>query len=58
MRGYWKIVREDATATLLIEPFRALSKRDAAAVRAEGRRLLAFAAPEADTRDVQLLTPS
>ena len=54
VRGYWKIVREDATATLLIEPFRALSKRDAAAVRAEGRRLLAFAAADAAMRDVRL----
>jgi hypothetical protein len=54
VRGYWKIVREDATATLLIEPFRALSKRDAAAVRAEGRRLLAFVAADAAVRDVRL----
>jgi DNA glycosylase AlkZ-like len=54
VRGYWKVVREDATATLLIEPFRTLSKRDAAAVRAEGRRLLAFAAADAAVRDVRL----
>jgi hypothetical protein len=58
VRGYWKIVREVGGATLVVEPFRALSKRDASAVRAEGRRLLAFAAPEAHTRAVQLATPS
>ena len=54
VRGYWKIVREGGAATLLVEPFDALSKRNAAAVRAEGRRLLAFAAPDADTREVQV----
>ena len=58
VRGYWKIVREDGVATLVVEPFRTLSKKDASAVRAEGRRLLAFAAPEARTREVELLTPS
>jgi DNA glycosylase AlkZ-like len=54
VRGYWKVVREDGAATLLVEPFEALSKRNAAAVRAEGRRLLAFAAPDADTREVRV----
>jgi len=57
VRGYWKVVREDGAATLLVEPFEALSKRNAAAVRAEGRRLLAFAAPDADTREVQVSAP-
>ena len=42
VRGYWKVVREDGAATLLVEPFDELSKKNAAAVRAEGRRLLAF----------------
>ena len=54
VRGYWKIVREGEAATLVVEPFDALSKRNAAAVRAEGRRLLAFAAPDAGTREVQV----
>jgi winged helix DNA-binding protein len=58
VRGYWQIARDAGAATLVVEPFRSLSKKDASAVRAEGRRLLAFAAPEAGTRDVQLLTPS
>jgi hypothetical protein len=56
VRGYWKVVREDGAATLLVEPFDALSKRDAAAVRAEGRRLLAFHEPDAASRDVRLVT--
>ena len=54
VRGYWKVVREDGAATLVVEPFEALSKKNAAAVRAEGRRLLAFAAPDADTREVRV----
>ena len=54
VRGYWKIVRDGEAATLVVEPFGALSKRNAAAVRAEGRRLLAFAAPDAGTREVQV----
>jgi winged helix DNA-binding protein len=57
VRGYWKIVREAGAATLVVEPFRALSTKDAASVTAEGRRLLAFAAADADTRTVEVLTP-
>ena len=57
VRGYWKVVHEDGAATLLVEPFEALSKKNAAAVRAEGRRLLAFAAPDADTREVRVPAP-
>ncbi|MGZ8632775.1 MAG: winged helix DNA-binding domain-containing protein [Solirubrobacteraceae bacterium] len=54
VRGYWKIVREGPAAALVVEPFGALSKRNAAALRAEGRRLLAFAAPDAGTREVRV----
>ena len=56
VRGYWKVMREDGAATLVVQPFEALSKKNAAAVRAEGRRLLAFAAPDAAQRDVRLVT--
>jgi hypothetical protein len=55
VRGYWKVVRDAGAATVVVEPFRALSLKDASAVRAEGRRLLAFAAADADTRKVELL---
>ena len=54
VRGYWKIVRDGEAATLVVDPFGALSKRNAAALRAEGRRLLAFVAPDAGTREVQV----
>ncbi len=57
VRGFWKTTRARGTATLAIETLRPLSKRDAAAVRAEGRRLLAFVAaagrPEVRIRDLQ-----
>ncbi|HEY7618889.1 MAG TPA: winged helix DNA-binding domain-containing protein [Solirubrobacteraceae bacterium] len=55
VRAFWKIERVKASATLVIEPFRRLSKRHAAAVTAEGRRLLRFAAPDADGNAVRLL---
>ena len=53
MRGDWRIVRRSGTATLVVEPHAPLSQRHAAAVRAEGRRLLRFAAADAETREVQ-----
>jgi DNA glycosylase AlkZ-like len=57
VRGYWKIVREEEAATLVVDPFVALSQRNGAALRAEGRRLLRFAAPDAGTRAVRVSAP-
>ena len=57
VRGHWQIVREERAATLVVEPFVALSQRNAAALRAEGRRLLGFAAPDAGTREVRVSAP-
>jgi len=53
-RANWAISRNSTGATLTIEPFRPLSKRDSAAVTREGLRLLAFAAAGADSHDVRI----
>lgn len=54
VRAYWSIERDGAAATLLVEPFERLSKKATAAIGAEGRRLLRFAAADADTHDVRV----
>ena len=41
--------------TLVVKPARRLSKRDAAAVEAEGRRLLRFLAADTAGREVRIL---
>jgi hypothetical protein len=47
-----------ATATLVIEPFVALSKKDTETVTAEGHRLLKFAASDAASHDVRINAPA
>jgi hypothetical protein len=49
----WKIVRHDGTATLRITPYVLLSAQDRAALTEEGIRLLAFAAADAESHDVE-----
>lgn len=53
-RATWRIVRRRGAATLHVEPFARLSNADAAAVSAEGARLLAFAAADAVGHDIRL----
>lgn len=48
VRGTWRVDRSAGAATLLVTPYRRLSKRHEATVGAEGARLLRFAAPGAD----------
>jgi hypothetical protein len=55
VHGAWKIVRKGKAATLEIKPYRPLLKKDVVALTAEGKRLLAFAAPEA-TAEVSFLS--
>jgi hypothetical protein len=54
VQGTWKVVQTGAEATLLLHPFRSLSKPEAAALIAEGTGLLEFSAPEAMSRRVEL----
>jgi hypothetical protein len=54
VRGSWRIGRRRGAATLTITPFRSLAKRSAAAVTAEGARLLRFAAP-GDGHDIRIV---
>lgn len=52
-RGTWKITRQRRTATMVVDPYDRLSEKDVAAVTDEATELLAFAAPDAETRDVR-----
>lgn len=49
VRGVWKVEAKKGAASLLLEPFAALSKQETADLTAEGERLLRFVAPEAST---------
>ena len=53
--GRWKLERERGCATLTIEPVVRLTKSDTSDLRGEAARLLAFLAPDDNTRDVRLL---
>lgn len=50
--GTWKLTSGRGGATLYIEPFRALSKRESEALSEEGARLLRFAVPNAAASDI------
>jgi Winged helix DNA-binding domain len=56
VRGFWKIERSPGVATLRVEPLEPLTSAEEEAVTAEGERLLAFHAGDADRRDVQLVS--
>jgi hypothetical protein len=58
VRGFWEIRREGDRATLVVEPFERLPKSDAAALTAEGARLLELAAADADRHDVRIASPA
>ena len=55
--GTWESKRSRRTAKLTITPFRPLSKRDAAALRAEGEALLSFTDGDASALEVALAEP-
>ncbi|MEO8197101.1 MAG: winged helix DNA-binding domain-containing protein [Thermoanaerobaculia bacterium] len=52
--GTFRVERKKKTATLTLTPFDKLAKRDLRALEAEGAALLAFAEPEAATREIRL----
>jgi hypothetical protein len=54
VRGAWKITQRRNAATLHVEVFEPLSQRDRADLTAEGEHLLAFAAADAEARDIEL----
>jgi hypothetical protein len=56
LRGTWRITRHQATATLRIKPFEPLPTPDRTTLAEEGARLLSFAATDADTHDIQLVS--
>lgn len=51
--GAWKIESTKTAATLMLDPLEPLAAQDRAAVVEEGTRLLAFAAPDAETAQVR-----
>jgi DNA glycosylase AlkZ-like len=54
VRGMWKIESKRGTATLVVQQFGKIPKRDLAALTAEGSRLLEFAEPDA-THDIRFI---
>lgn len=56
VHGVWRIVESKDTAVLRIEPYAPLTPADRDALEAEGARLLAFAAAEAGTPDIEIDT--
>ena len=56
--GAWEIRREGGAATLHVQPFVQLDASDRREVEEEGARLLAFAAADADARDVVIARPA
>lgn len=59
VRGTWRTVRARTHTTIEVTPMRKLSKRHAASVTAEARRLLAVIAPEigSEEREVEIKPP-
>jgi hypothetical protein len=51
--GAWRLERRRPSTTLLIESFEPLAAADRDAVADEGRRLVAFLAPDADATDLR-----
>ncbi len=57
VRGTWRIDRQRTSATLRLNPLEPLGALDRNALEEEGARLLAFLAPDAGSRDMQISAP-
>jgi hypothetical protein len=57
VRAWWRIEHRGSAATLVVEPFDRIPAASRAAVEEEGRRLLAFAAADAERHEVRVLAP-
>jgi hypothetical protein len=53
VRGLWRIDRERGSVALVIQPFSRLTRKDRAALCAEGMGLLAFAAQDSSSAEVR-----
>lgn len=58
VRGAWRIEKTQKVATLVIEPFDSLTKRDRVALVEEGEQLIRFVEAEAQSFDVQFAKQS
>ena len=56
VRGAWKIEKAKTAATLVIEPFEKLTKKDRAALTEEGERLARFVEPNAKSFEARFTT--
>jgi len=56
VRGLWRIDRAKDAATLVVEPFVPLARRDVAELTEEGERLLSFAASGTGRHDIRFET--
>jgi hypothetical protein len=54
--GFWKLTREAGAATLVVETLKRISRKDAAAVAAEGAALLDFLTVDALRKDVRVVS--
>jgi hypothetical protein len=57
VQGTWKVTRSRGEATLGIEPFENLPKRDREALTEEGGRLLRFVTDGAGTHAIRFIEP-
>jgi hypothetical protein len=58
VRGFWEITKAKKAAVVELSPFEKLAKRDVAALESTAGRLLAWAEPGAETREVRVHPPA